>query len=1023
MNLISQIMNIYNLFKLLIILVCVNNSYSQTGPGGVEQTNASALELWLKSDKGVYEDTGTDLAESGDAVNQWNDNSGYNRHIQQTILTQQPIYTTNTLNGQPVLTFSGDDNLGPLSINIFSNNYSIFMVSYTGGDKTDFLSFSYPNPDTSNPISLFGILLEGTSSNGLRFLHRNPIAVSGGNSLNAGNARSTTTSQILSFTRGTPATGLQQFWINGSNNQFITAINPNLASGSGNLLLGKLSPTQDERYLNGVMTEVIIISKEVNTAERIIIENYLSAKYNLALAANDLYTQDNAGAGNFDHKVAGIGQASDGSNHTDSRGSGIVRINTPSDLQNNEYLFWGEETKNPTYNFTTNALNYTEQLSSKWRVSKTGDIGTVTVDVDMTGINISGKTPCADLKLMVDNDSNFSSPTKTYTLVNVSGNIYRATGVSFLNNDYFTINYFDEIVWDGGTNRFFNGSGTAFAPNNTNSCYKFTVKSGTAVNLNTNAHVREVKVETGATLNIADGVLLEIENQVVVNGTIDLLGEAQLIQNHAGTTLNSGTGNLKTQQQGTPNLYNYNYLSSPVNRSGNWQIGYLEDTAGTINFTTAINADPTTTPITLSSRWLYGFNGSSGDYNSWAKLSTTTNLSPGVGFTMKGSGAGTPDQEYIFKGIPNDGEYTFPVTANTDLLLGNPYPSTLDADQFILDNSSIIDGSLYFWESFSTNNSHYLADYEGGYAVYNLLGTPTPAVAGNGGNASNLGYPSKPAPTQYINIGQGFFTTITNPGTLTFNNAQRAFARESLGETIFYKTHNTKNKATIDERPKVWLSFTSPKKYSKIIGLGYDSKNATYGYDRGYDAKSFDNLKNDFYWLLDDEPLVIQALPEINIQDDLPLGIKISDAGLYKFSIDKVKNIPDNLNIYLLDKNENAYYNLRQGDAQLFLKTGTFNKFSIVFKKDNALATKPFDDKNVFVSYNSSTKLLELHTNQPITDIENFKIYNTLGQELMNINNPTSKSINVSNLQNSIYFLKVNTKTIKNSKGIKFVRY
>ena len=668
------------------------------------------------------------------------------------------------------------------------------------------------------------------------------------------------------------------------------------------------------------MSELAVYKNKVNTAQGIIIDNYLAAKYNQSLSANDIYVQDNAGNGNFDHDVAGIGQASDGTNHTDSRGTGIVRISNPSALSNDEFLFWGEETRNPTYNFTTNTINYTEQLNSRWRVSRRNDLGNVTVSFDISGMDLSGKPTCSFLQLVVDDNYAFSSPSNVYNLT-IAGNTATASGVVFTNNDYFTLRYTDQIVWDGTS--FFNGSGAGNAPDETDSCLKFTVKSGVAANLTFDAHVREIEVETGATLNIADGVLLETANQVVINGTLDLLGEAQLIQNHTGTTLNSGTGSLKIRQQGTPNLYNYNYLSSPVNRSGNWQIGYLEDAAGTINFTTGINANPATSPITLSSRWLYGFNGPSGDYNAWAKLSTTTNLSPGIGFTMKGSGVVTPDQEYIFRGIPNDGDYTIPIDPGNEILIGNPYPSALDADQFITDNlaAAAIDGTLYFWEQFETNNSHNLADYQGGYAT-RTLAMGNPATADASGLTSGLGAASKPEPEQYIPVGQGFFVTASaTGGDIIFKNNQRFFARESLNESVFYKTNNTKNKTVenknTDTRTKIWFSFTKPNIYTKTIGLGYDS-NTSYNYDNGYDAFAFDELSNDLYWSLDNKKLVIQALPAINLEDELQLGVNITNPDIYVFSISKMKYLPSDVSIYLKDNSDNTYYDLILGDAQIF---------------------------------------------------------------------------------------------------------
>jgi hypothetical protein len=87
---------------------------------------------------------------------------------------------------------------------------------------------------------------------------------------------------------------------------------------------------------NGDIAEVIAYNQAVNSAQRIIVNNYLSAKYNLPLSANNVYTMDDPGSGNYDHEVAGIGRVDANNIHNDAQGSGIVRILNPSDLGNNE---------------------------------------------------------------------------------------------------------------------------------------------------------------------------------------------------------------------------------------------------------------------------------------------------------------------------------------------------------------------------------------------------------------------------------------------------------------------------------------------------------------------------------------------------------------------------------------------------------------------------------------------------------------------------------------------------------------
>ena len=72
---------------------------------------------------------------------------------------------------------------------------------------------------------------------------------------------------------------------------------------------------------------------------------------------------------------------------------------------------------------------------------------------------------------------------------------------------------------------------------------------------------------------------------------------------------------------------------------------------------------------------------------------------------------------------PNNNIIKRAITLNNDALVGNPYPSALNAYEFIKDNIPLldpdgsasaansgttgsIDGSLYFWIHFDSNNTH-----------------------------------------------------------------------------------------------------------------------------------------------------------------------------------------------------------------------------------------------------------------------------------------------------------------------------
>ncbi|OZO45530.1 ABC transporter permease, partial [Pseudomonas fluorescens] len=134
------------------------------------------------------------------------------------------------------------------------------------------------------------------------------------------------------------------------------------------------------------------------------------------------------------------------------------------------------------------------------------------------------------------------------------------------------------------------------------------------------------------------------------------------------------------------------YWSSPVSSINNTTInhgytiaGELKD--GTIvenprdlNFTARSVRDgapgDATTAATISGRWLYKYNNlAQNTYSAWQYVGPNGSMQAGEGFTMKGTGASTSDQNYVFVGKPNNGDITLPINAGNDYLVGNPYPS------------------------------------------------------------------------------------------------------------------------------------------------------------------------------------------------------------------------------------------------------------------------------------------------------------------------------------------------------------
>ncbi|QOG03328.1 hypothetical protein [Flavobacterium sp. MDT1-60] len=150
----------------------------------------------------------------------------------------------------------------------------------------------------------------------------------------------------------------------------------------------------------------------------------------------------------------------------------------------------------------------------------------------------------------------------------------------------------------------------------------------------------------------------------------------------------------------------------------------------------------------------FRFNGTS-----WVATDRNTNMTVGKGYIIRGpetySNTIRADYTASFIGVPNNGNVTSEtLDSGKYYLLGNPYPSALDADQFIRDNP-ILQGTLYFW---THNTPVILGGYYrynvNDYASYNLTGLVVTKKA-----ALAPGYNNQ-APDGKIAAGQGFLPAL-----------------------------------------------------------------------------------------------------------------------------------------------------------------------------------------------------------------------------------------------------------------------
>ncbi len=537
---------------------------------------------------------------------------------------------------------------------------------------------------------------------------------------------------------------------------------------------------------------------------------------------------------------------------------------------------------------------------------------------------------------------------------------------------------------------------------------------------------------------------LTITHYLKLDGKIDLEGESQLIQTIDSDLDVTSSGTLERDQQGTQDLYTYNYWASPVGISNTttnnnsytlpniYKDGTNPAAPVNINFITSGYDGTSGTPIGIADYWIWKYANQSGAYADWQHVRSTGTLLPGEGFTMKGvndtNNNVSLEQNYVLEGKPNNGDITLPITATNEYLVGNPYASALDAHEFIMDNAPTIEGAgsttgtLYFWEHWG-GGSHILAEYQGGYASYNLSGaTPAASYGTNDPMVATGGTPTK-LPGRYIPVAQGFFVKSENTGTVTFSNNQRVFEKEGTNSTFVRMSseNSVANNYNSDNRLKIRLGLNSVNGIHRQLLVTQDT-NATSGQDWGYDGETMETQLDDIYWRINNANFVIQGIDVIDANTILPLAIKTDTAGDNTFTIDALENVPANLDIYLHDTLNGTYNDLRQADFIVNLDAGEYlNRFELVFDIPQSLST---DDEVLETEINVyySNNLQSIVVNNPkLNTITAVNLYNILGQHIVNFSKLETQDyieLNTGELSTGNYIIKLKTNEGEISKKV-----
>ncbi|WP_340114992.1 DUF7507 domain-containing protein [Maribellus mangrovi] len=399
-------------------------------------------ELWLDaSDPDADGNPGNNPADNTD-VTTWADKSGNDNDVTTAGISQggvnPPSYLNDQFNGQAALRFDkvNSEALGKILDTDYVGDFTIFMVlqgqTATPADFDAFFS-SWNVPGNANSFQID--YLASSQNFQVRTTHGNVAFGPVNQELDLFTVRMENT------TLGTYSDGVLQ-----NQSDF----------GSGNTLgfnAYRIGANRNaDRFYDSKIAEVIIYPRALTACEMEQVNDYLGAKY-----GRDYYDI----AGNFNNAtfpndatgISAFTSACSGLKQINTATSNILTIDNPSsnDTQGEFLIFAhdGEALAETTTNVPLN-LGGSQRIGRSWIADRNGDVGTVDLHFDLSGITVSG-TQAADMLLIVDNDGDGDFTTGNISEIPVtdfSGNVATITGTNLPDGAVFSLITFNNEDFD-----------------------------------------------------------------------------------------------------------------------------------------------------------------------------------------------------------------------------------------------------------------------------------------------------------------------------------------------------------------------------------------------------------------------------------------------------------------------------------------------------------------------------------------------------------------------------------------------
>ncbi len=396
------------LFLLSALILPPLQTDAQVGPGGVG--NMTNTQLWLRSDSLI-------AIQPLYFVTSWYDLSGHARDFAAILMGQSvPSLTLNAINGYPAVTFTdqggiGGDFLGfNGSLGISGSDAATVVIvarnTITTDEQNGGLFLGQKNVGGTNAVRSYGLeYTDAVRFNGQNQVFSDGHTVNDWKIINYTNPSGASVSAYQAYLNATLLTGT-------SASATVPSLVSNFAIVGATQMNGTYNPAG---YYNGDITELAVFSSRLNDAERIILDNNLGAKYLIPIA-DDHYAWEVT----HSHDVSGIA-AYNGTTFTNAWSTGLLSINSPSDLSDNEYLLFGHNKANAKI-WTTDEVPApgTFRLAREWRIDETSDVGTVTIDIPASSLP-AFPAGYSLVGILTDDDGDFTSGATMHPATFASG--------------------------------------------------------------------------------------------------------------------------------------------------------------------------------------------------------------------------------------------------------------------------------------------------------------------------------------------------------------------------------------------------------------------------------------------------------------------------------------------------------------------------------------------------------------------------------------------------------------------------